>query len=157
MGDVRKHFLKPLGRQFKFPEGAADDPSGWERDYVKVLQTFDDETLGNAAENIIATRHARSFPNPAECKSACRETIDAETIRRTGLESKSRTFEEIQAEKAHLGRLNTIAAEGDVNLAARLLIILSKSHKTRQWDFGVVDASVRYTAQRMMGIKDDEV
>lgn len=81
MGDVLVKFLEPLQRQYPLPKHAEGHETEFWKDYLRILKSFDDETLEKAADNIIGTRAARTFPNPAECNKACKETIEAEAIK----------------------------------------------------------------------------
>ena len=81
MGDVKGKLIKALARQYALPKGAEADIEAWSSDYVRILQSFDDETLAKAADFITKTRLARSFPLPAECNLACAEAVKGEAIR----------------------------------------------------------------------------
>jgi hypothetical protein len=155
VGDVRVNLLKPLARQFPLPKGADDDPENWERDFIRHLSFFSDRVLLAAVDHILGNtnRQWNGFPRVDECVSACRSMEPRE---RQSSESRHRTTEELMAENAHLGRLNTIAAEGDIDRAARLCIILMKSSQTGCYDWSKVDSAVMYLDNKKLGLTDDD-
>lgn len=145
MGDVRGKFMKPL--MAVLPPPRTEDLEAFLAAYERILGEFDDDALDAAQYRLLRTMKVKSIPLPGDCLEACR-TVQANI--HPVSENKSRSTEEIMAERAHIGRLNTIAAEGDTERAARLMIILLKSHQTRDWDFEQVDAGIRYLVRRKL-------
>jgi hypothetical protein len=92
--DVISSFIEPMRQVFELParckattknpddiRKAQENLEKFCEPYIKILNTFDDETLKKAVENIIAVRTKKDFPLPAECNKACKETIEAEAIK----------------------------------------------------------------------------
>lgn len=75
MGNVSEKFIKPLLQVFTPPK--TDDSAAWVAVYQSALGSFGDDALAAAAQRIIGTRDVRSFPLPAECSVACRESIES--------------------------------------------------------------------------------
>jgi hypothetical protein len=146
-------FIQPLCKVYSLPKQAESNEREFFMIYVELLGKFSDSTLKTAAGNIIAHRQYRTFPLPADCLEACQEAYRSG---RPVTESKHRTDAEAMAETAHLDRLNMIANQGDINRAARLMIILLKSHQTRSWDFSRVSEAVQYAVRKKLGLNEDD-
>lgn len=77
MSDVIGKLLLPLKEHFQLPRNAAKDEADFFRAYCKFLGNQPDAVLAAAADYIIKTRSARTFPLPAECIQACRDCYSA--------------------------------------------------------------------------------
>ena len=107
--DVISSFFEPMRQVFELParcKATTKNPDDIRRaqenlekfcdPYIRVLCTFDDETLRKAAENIISIRIKKDFPLPAECNAACKQTIEAEAIK------------QMESGREHVGRGNDL-------------------------------------------------
>jgi hypothetical protein len=87
--DVISSFIEPMRQVFELParckattknpddlKKAQENLEKWCEPYIRVLHTFDDQTLKQAAENIIAERTKKDFPLPAETNAACKQAFD---------------------------------------------------------------------------------
>lgn len=81
MGDVVQSFLEPLKRQFTVPKQAEGNEKGFWSDYIRSLETFSDDVLEKAAQNLMEIRLTRTFPTVGESNAACKQTIEAEAIK----------------------------------------------------------------------------
>ena len=69
--------IEPLKRVFTVPKSAEKNEMDFFDAYIRSLKTFSSAVLRRAAERIIDTREARTFPLPAECNKACRDALHA--------------------------------------------------------------------------------
>jgi hypothetical protein len=90
---------------------------------------------------------------PADCFDACQK-FRLVTIAEKTSENTARRADDIMAEREHLGRLNRIAAEGDIDRAARLFIILLKSNQTSAWTWNVLERCVKEKARQNLARKN---
>lgn len=150
MLDVTEKFIKPMLVHFVIPESGQRDADRYISDLVEDLAEFSEAVLTEAVIRLRRREGAgRFFPPVADCVSMCRRIHDEFALdkRPAGPSTSGRSKAEIDAEQAHLGRLNTLHASGDTERAARLLIILAvRSYQTKKWDFLSISHEVRTLA-----------
>jgi hypothetical protein len=80
--EIKTKLIKPLTMQFPAPPQSKETPEEWLQTYAIILKPFDGQTLERAATLIMASRQKPTFPNAAECNSACLDAMKMLEIER---------------------------------------------------------------------------
>lgn len=144
MPDVSEMFIKAMLVHFAIPESAKTDLERYWSDFRRDLGGYDDAVLSEAAGRLVRREGAgRYFPPLADCLWMCERVSEESHKSKPSGSKKDRSTAEMEAERAHLGRLNEMHESGETDQAARLLIILAvRSYQTQGWDFGSVSLDV---------------
>lgn len=151
MGDVANKFIRPM--MAVLPAPRTDDLAAYVDVYVNILSDFNDDVLERAANYLLRTIRIKSMPVPADCFDACQKSMLAAIAEETS-ENPARRPDDIMAEREHLQRLNKIAADGDIERATNLFMILLRSNQTKAWTWNDLDISIKEKARKHLAGKN---